>query len=60
LTVSFDLYVWGSPQPATVEQALRICHELASGNTGSVSADARVQGFAQELLRRFPALEPDR
>ncbi|MCW2915403.1 MAG: hypothetical protein JWN52_3471 [Actinomycetia bacterium] len=55
--MSFDLYVWGSPQTATAEQAERICHELAAENTSSVSADARVQGFAQELLRRFPALE---
>jgi hypothetical protein len=55
--VSFDLYAWGSPQPATAKQAERICHELAAGNSGSVNADARVRGFAQELLGRFPALE---
>jgi hypothetical protein len=55
--VSFDLYVWGSPQPATAEQAERICRELAAGNTSSVNADARVQGFARELLGQFPALE---
>lgn len=55
--MSFDLYAWGSPQPATAEQAERICRELAAGNTISVSADARVQGFAQELLGRFPPLE---
>jgi hypothetical protein len=55
--VSFDLYVWGSPSPVTAGQAGRICQELAAGNTSSVSADERVQGFAQELLGRFPALE---
>ena len=55
--MSFDLFLWGSPQPATAEKAERICHELAAENTSSVSSDARVQGFAQELLQRFPALE---
>jgi hypothetical protein len=55
--VSFDLYVWGSPHPVTAEQAERICYELAAGNSSSVGADGRVQGFAQELLGRFPALE---
>jgi hypothetical protein len=55
--VSFDLYVWGSPCPATAQQAGRICDELAASNTNSVSADARVRDFAQELLGRFPALE---
>lgn len=55
--MSFDLYVWGSPHPAAAEQAERICHELAAGNTSSVGADGRVQGFARELLERFPALE---
>ena len=55
--MSFDLYVWGSPRPATAQQAERICHELAAGNSRSVSVDARVRGFAQEMLGRFPALE---
>jgi hypothetical protein len=55
--LSFDLYVWGSPQPAAAEQAERICRELAAGSTGSVGADGRMQGFAQELLGQFPALE---
>lgn len=55
--MSFDLYVWGSAGPVTAGQAERICRELAAGNTSSVTADGRVQGFAQELLARFPALE---
>lgn len=55
--MSFDLYVWGSPQPGAAGQAERICHELAAANASSVSADPRMQGFARELLGRFPALE---
>lgn len=55
--MSFDLYVWGVPQPVTAEQAERICVELAEENTGSVRADAGVRDFLQELLVRFPALE---
>ena len=48
--MSFDLYVWGSPHPVTAEQAERICYELAAGNSSSVGADGRVQGFEGEKI----------
>ncbi|WP_020577895.1 hypothetical protein [Actinopolymorpha alba] len=55
--MSFDLYVWGLPQPVTVKLAEQICEQLAHDHAVVVAADPRVEAFYQAVTERFPALE---
>ena len=55
--MSYDLYLWATPNPVTAEQADDICHRLADGDEESTAPAARLLEFAAELATHYPDLE---
>jgi hypothetical protein len=54
--MSYDLYLWRSPQPVTARQAMAIMHRLADGQDDAVVPDDALLAFHQDLIARFPPL----
>ena len=55
--MSYDLYLWRSPQPVTAQQAMTICQKLAEDHDDAVIPHEAVSAFHQDLIARFPKLE---
>jgi hypothetical protein len=55
--MSYDLYLWHSPRPVTVQQAMTIMVRLAEGRDDVVVPDDAVLAFHQDLIELFPPLD---
>lgn len=55
--MSYDPYLWHSPQPVTAQQAMTICHQLTGSQDDGVVPNDAVLAFHQDLIARFPPLE---
>lgn len=55
--MSFDLWLWGSPKPVTLQQAERICGQLSAGEGADREADPQLEGFYRQLIAWYPPLE---
>jgi hypothetical protein len=58
--MSYDVSVWSSSRPLTVDEAARIDNALADGAFDGLEADDRVGRFHAQLCERYPSVDdPD-
>jgi hypothetical protein len=55
--MSYDVAIWGSKRPLTVEEAVRIYAALTNADCKVVAPDRRVSAFYKQLCATYPSLD---